>query len=70
MYKAWAIHGHTNLSRRNAKLLADLSQHNGVNLSRILVPWEGEEVGREILHEPLVFLDPLNCDPFHRVYLE
>ena len=61
--------GGTYLYSGDAELLADLSQHGGVNLRCVSLPGEGEEVCWKVLHEPSVLLDPLDCDALHWVHL-
>ena len=50
----------TNLCCLHTQLLAHLSESGRVNLGGVNVPWEGEEVGGEVLLEPRVLLDALD----------
>ena len=60
----------TNLCCLHTQLLAHLSESGRVNLGGVNAPWEGEEVGGEVLLEPRVLPDALDGYTLHWVHLQ
>ena len=57
------------IRRANTELLTDLSQYTRVYLRVRCLSRQREEVGRKVLHKPLMLTDTFNSYPLHWTHL-